>query len=35
MPAVWIYITLFSIAVGAFAVYIVHKAEKQNTEKIN
>lgn len=33
MPAVWIFITALSIATGAFAVYIVHKAEKQNKGK--
>lgn len=32
MPAVWIYITIFSVAVGVFAVYIVHKAEKNKAK---
>lgn len=33
MPPIWIFITALSIAAGTFAVYIVHKAEKQNKEK--
>ncbi len=33
MPPIWIFITALSVAVGAFAVYIVHKAEKQNKVK--
>lgn len=32
MPAVWIYITIFSVAACSFAVYIVHKAEKNKAK---
>lgn len=33
MPAIWIFITALSVAVGAFAVYLVKQQEKQTNKK--